>query len=222
MSAHLGNGVGGFFVILYRRYRLPLRLLATYLPVSKAWYKDYMNHEWFEFDAQFKLWLATNHKPVIRGCDEAIWRRMRLIPFTVTIPASERDPHLGEKLRQEWPGILNWALEGCRLWREEGLTPPEDVLAATEEYRGEMDILGDFVAQCCVINPLGAAVAADTYRAYESWCARTAERPVGNRTFVRRMRERGLKTKYGSGHVLKWDGLALAEPMPGNAVTTVA
>jgi putative DNA primase/helicase len=174
----------------------------------------FLHGEWFEFDAQFKLWLATNHKPVIRGCDEAIWRRMRLIPFTVTIPAAERDPHLGEQLRQEWPGILNWALEGCRLWREEGLIPPEDVLAATEEYRGEMDILADFVAQCCVINPLAAALAADTYRAYETWCVKTAERPVGNRTFVRRMRERGLKTKHGSGHVLMWDGLALAEAMP--------
>jgi putative DNA primase/helicase len=174
----------------------------------------FMRGEWFEFEAQFKLWLATNHKPVIRGCDEAIWRRMRLIPFTVTIPAAERDPHLGEKLRQEWPGILNWALEGCRLWREEGLTPSQDVLAATEEYRGEMDILGDFVAQCCVQNPLGAAVVSDTYRAYETWCLDTAELPVKKRTFVNRLRERGLKTKYGSGHILLWDGLALAEAMP--------
>ena len=173
----------------------------------------FMRGEWFEFEAQFKLWLATNHKPVIRGCDEAIWRRMRLIPFTVTIPAAERDQRLGEKLRREWPGILNWALAGCRLWREEGLTPPQDVLAATEEYRDEMDILGDFVAQCCVQNPFGAAVVADTYRAYENWCVETAERPVGKRTFVNRMRERGQKTKYGSGHVLVWDGLALAEPI---------
>jgi putative DNA primase/helicase len=182
----------------------------------------FLHGEWFEFDAQFKLWLATNHKPVIRGCDEAIWRRMRLIPFTVTIPAAERDPHLGEKLRQEWPGILNWALAGCRLWREEGLTPPEDVLAATEEYRGEMDILGDFVAQCCVKNPFGAAVVAESYRVYERWCVNTAERPATKRTFVSRMRERGLKTRHGSGHVLVWDGLALKEPMPGNEVTTVA
>ena len=189
----------------------------------------FLHGEWFEFTPHFKLWLATNHKPVIRGCDEAIWRRVRLIPFTVTIPAAERDHHLAENLRSEWPGILNWAVEGCRLWREEGLNPPTDVVAATDEYRGEMDILGDFVAQRCVLNPLASTVVADSYRAYESWCIDTAERPVTKRTFVSRMRERGIQTRHGSGNILMWDGLALPEPLPdsdlmqmtGNELSTV-
>ena len=189
----------------------------------------FLHGEWFEFTPHFKLWLATNHKPVIRGCDEAIWRRVRLIPFTVTIPAAERDHHLAENLRSEWPGILNWAVEGCRLWREEGLNPPKDVVAATDEYRGEMDILGDFVAQRCVVNPLASTVVADSYRAYESWCIDAAERPVTKRTFVSRMRERGLQTRHGSGNILVWDGLALPEPAPdsdpmqptGNELSTV-
>lgn len=189
----------------------------------------FLHGEWFEFTPHFKLWLATNHKPVIRGCDEAIWRRVRLIPFTVTIPAAERDHHLAEKLKNEWPGILNWAVEGCRLWREEGLNPPQDVVAATDEYRGEMDILGDFVAQRCVLNPLASTVVADSYRAYENWCIDTAERPITKRTFVSRMRERGLQTRHGSGNVLVWDGLALPEPDPnpdpmqmtGNELATV-
>ena len=188
----------------------------------------FLHGEWFEFAPQFKLWLATNHKPVIRGCDEAIWRRVRLIPFTVAIPAAERDRHLAEKLQNEWPGILRWAVEGCRLWREEGLNPPCDVVAATDEYRGEMDILGDFVAQRCVQNPLASTPVADSYRDYEAWCAATAERPVTKRTFVSRMRERGVQTKHGSGHVLVWDGLALAEPdaesipLSGNELTKVS
>ena len=187
----------------------------------------FMRGEWFEFAPQFKLWLATNHKPVIRGCDEAIWRRVRLIPFTVTIPARERDHHLAEQLRSEWPGILRWAAEGCRLWLEEGLNPPHDVVDATDEYRDEMDILGDFVAQRCVLNPLASTVVADSYRAYEDWCSESAERPITKRTFVSRMRERGLQTRHGSGHVLLWGGLALAEPdsepmqLPGNEVTKV-
>jgi putative DNA primase/helicase len=177
--------------------------------------------------APVQLWLATNHKPVIRGCDEAIWRRVRLIPFTVAIPVEERDRYLAEKLKSEWPGILSWALDGCRLWREEGLNPPRDVVAATDEYRGEMDILGDFVAQRCVLNPLASTVVADAYRAYEAWCQQTAEHPVTKRTFISRLRERGLQTKHGSGHVLIWDGLALAEtdseaiPMSGNELTKV-
>lgn len=189
----------------------------------------FLHGEWFEFAPHFKLWLATNHKPVIRGCDEAIWRRVRLIPFTVTIPAAERDHHLAEHLQGEWPGILNWAVEGCRLWREEGLTPPPDVVAATDEYRGEMDILGDFVAQRCVLNPLASTVVADSYRAYEAWCIDTAERPVTKRTFVSRMRERGLQTRHGSGNILVWDGLALPENIAdselmqsiGNELSTV-
>ena len=187
----------------------------------------FLHGEWFEFAPQFKLWLATNHKPVIRGCDEAIWRRVRLIPFTVAIPVEERDHHLAEKLQNEWPGILSWAVEGCRLWRKEGLNPPRDVVAATDEYRGEMDILGDFVAQRCVLNPLASTVVADSYRDYEAWCAATAERPVTKRTFISRMRERGLQTRHGSGNVLVWDGLALAEadpesiPLSGNELTTV-
>ncbi len=173
----------------------------------------FLHGEWFEFTPHFKLWLATNHKPVIRGCDEAIWRRVRLIPFTVTIPAEERDHHLAENLRNEWPGILNWAVEGCRLWRVEGLNPPQDVVAATDEYRGEMDILGDFVAQRCVMNPLASTIVADSYRAYENWCIDTAERPITKRTFVSRMRERGLQTSHASGNILVWDGLALPEPI---------
>ena len=104
----------------------------------------FLYKELFTFKPQFKLWLATNHKPVIRGSEHAIWRRIRLIPFTVKIPEAEQDKTLGNKLLSELPGILNWALEGCRLWQAEGLTAPAAVQAATQEYREEMDVLGDF------------------------------------------------------------------------------
>lgn len=69
--------------------------------------------EYFEFRPQFKVWMATNHKPIILDTDNAIWRRVKLIPFDVTIPEEERDPRLVEKLREEYPGILNWAVQGC-------------------------------------------------------------------------------------------------------------
>jgi putative DNA primase/helicase len=99
----------------------------------------FMRGEWFEFTPQFTPWLATNHKPTIRGTDEGIWRRIRLIPFNVTIPPDQRDPDLPAKLRAELPGILNWALEGCLAWQADGLTNPAAVEEATAEYRAEQD-----------------------------------------------------------------------------------
>ena len=173
----------------------------------------FMRCEWFEFAPQFKLWLATNHKPSVRGCDEAIWRRLRLIPFVVTIPPEERDSALPDKLRQELPGILRWAVEGCTLWQAEGLAAPRAVTAATDEYRDEMDIIGEYIKERCVMNPLGAALVADSYRDYEAWCAKNAEKPFTKRSFTALMREHGLQTKRGTGNVMCWEEMALAEPL---------
>jgi putative DNA primase/helicase len=173
----------------------------------------FMRCEWFEFAPQFKLWLATNHKPSVRGCDEAIWRRLRLIPFVVTIPPEERDSALPDKLRQELPGILRWAVEGCSIWQAEGLAAPSAVTAATDEYRDEMDIIGEYIKERCVMNPLGAASVADSYRDYEAWCAKNAEKPFSKRSFTALMREHGLQTKRGTGNVMCWEEMALAEPL---------
>jgi len=101
--------------------------------------------EYFDFKLQAKFWICGNHKPVIRGTDEAIWRRIRLIPFTVFIPPEKRDPKLGEELLKELPGILNLAIEGCLAWQRERLNAPAAVLAATEEYRETEDQLGAFL-----------------------------------------------------------------------------
>ena len=104
----------------------------------------FLYSEDFEFKPQFKLWLAANHKPVIRGTDYAIWRRIRLIPFEVTITPQQRDEALPAKLTAELPGILAWAVQGCQDWLADGLRPTERVLAATDEYRAESDVLGAF------------------------------------------------------------------------------
>lgn len=103
----------------------------------------FLYHEHFEFTPQFKLFLVTNHKPRITGTDEGIWRRIRLIPFTVTIPDKERDKQLREKLQKELPGILAWAVRGCLAWRRDGLGESKQVSQATAEYRREMDPLAD-------------------------------------------------------------------------------
>lgn len=170
----------------------------------------------FEFEPTFKLWFDTNHKPVVRGTDYAIWRRLRLIPFEVTIPESERDeslkwPH--SRLRDELPGILNWAIEGCLLWRESGLQPPEKVLAATESYKTESDVLGAFLDECCELGAGFEAHAGDLYKTYKRWAEDNGEFVMTNTTFGRRIDERGLP--YRKSHGIKWrQGLRIVAPAP--------
>jgi putative DNA primase/helicase len=101
----------------------------------------------------FKLWIGTNHKPVIKGTDRAIWRRIHLMPFETIIPEAEQDHDLLEKLEAERPGILRWAIEGCHAWQRLGLRAPDEVRRATEAYRGEMDTIGEFLAECYICEP---------------------------------------------------------------------
>ena len=151
----------------------------------------HLYEEEFEFKSGMKIWLATNHRPVIRGTDEAIWRRIWLLPFTVTIPASERVPDYNQKLIAEAPGILNWCLDGLKRYREEGLRPPASVKIATQEYREDSDILGDFIQAEC--RQGGAVYRQDLYWDYTKWCNLSEEHPMSNRTFYAAMRERGYK-----------------------------
>lgn len=102
----------------------------------------FMRCDFFEFIPEFKLVIAGNHKPGLRSVDEAIRRRLHLIPFTVTIPEQERDPSLGEKLRSEYPGILTWAIQGCLAWQQGGLNPPATVRNATADYLASEDAIG--------------------------------------------------------------------------------
>jgi len=131
--------------------------------------------EYFEFDPTFKIFLAVNHKPTIRGSDHAIWRRIRLIPFSVTIPPEEQDKTLSEKLKTEAPGILRWAVEGCLLWQIEGLGLPDSVKAATAEYRSEMDAISDFIKEYCEVTPGVKTPFSDLFYKYQDWCIENEE-----------------------------------------------
>ena len=155
----------------------------------------------FEFRPQFKLWFAANHKPIIRGTDPAIWRRIHLVPFTVTIPPEEVDPTLRDVLKKELSGILNWAVEGCQLWMEYGLKPPDAVRAATEEYRQESDTIGAFLAERCEFHPDASTPAAALYNAFKDWCEKTGEYRLSQTAFGRRLSERGIEPgQSGSGY----------------------
>jgi putative DNA primase/helicase len=153
----------------------------------------FMRGEWFDFQPVFKLALATNHLPVIRGTDHAMWRRVRLIPFTVTIPDDEQDRTLTGKLLDELPGILTWAVTGCLDWQRHGLQAPDAVMAATASYREESDTLGQFIDDACELHPDATENAAQLYTAYSTWCEINGERfPLTQTAFGRRLTERDI------------------------------
>ena len=156
----------------------------------------FLHAEFFTFKPQFKIFLASNHKPIIRGQDVAIWERIYLIPFTAYIPPEERDKRLGEKLKKEADGILRWAVEGCLMWQRDGLNPPDIVRAATEEYRQEMDVLGEFIEDRCIIKDDARVNNADLWNAYMDWCEENKERyPLSRRDFKKELERRGLEQK---------------------------
>lgn len=168
----------------------------------------FMRGEYFEFVPEFKLWLASNHKPTIRGTDDGIWRRIRLIPFEVTIPPAKRDKDLLDKLKVELPGILNWAVEGCLKWFDKGLSVPEEVRAATADYKGEMDIIAGFLNECCRTDTRLSIPSQRLYKRYQDWCRDSGEFELSQKKFSMRLSEKGFK-KYRTGSCIVWEGVTL-------------
>lgn len=169
----------------------------------------YMRADFFEFTPTHTVFLAANHRPEVRGTDLGIWRRIKMVPFDVTIPKEERDPALPAKLRAELSGILRWAVEGCLLWQSEGLGEPEEVKAATAEYKAEMDVLAGFIEERCVTGPGAWAKFADLYAEYEKWAQESGEIAEKKRTFGSRLKERGFSPANGAGNVAIRRGIAL-------------
>ncbi len=176
-----------------------------------------------EFRPAFKLFLAANHKPTVWGTDHAFWRRVRLIPFTVTIPPERQDRALLDKLRAELPGILNWALEGCGDWLANGLGEPAAVVAATRSYQAEQDLVGEFIDDRCNIVLNGRAHTARVerkhlYTTYESWCRESGTPAISAKKFCERIRERRVQEVKARGCWF-WIGLELRDaPAPTTAI----
>jgi P4 family phage/plasmid primase-like protien len=164
----------------------------------------------FTYRPQFKIWMAMNHKPVIRGTDNGIWRRVHLIPFTQTFKGRE-DRDLITKLLVELPGILNWALEGLRQWQQLGLGMPEAVKNATEEYRHESDSIGQWIEERTRENPLGLLRASEGYSDYSAWTLERGERPFGQKKWKQSLVERGYKDSRNNKGV-HYFGLELSNP----------
>jgi putative DNA primase/helicase len=172
----------------------------------------FMRGEWFDFLPEFKPWLATNHRPVIRGTDPAIWDRIRLIPFGVRISDGEEDKELPSKLTAELSGILNWALEGCVEWQRQGLGTPPEVAEATAAYRSEMDTLAVFLGDRCLTQPGLTVIAGQLYDAFKSWCEANGEHAISQRALGLRLQERGFESvRLGKARTRGWMGLGLLE-----------
>ena len=164
----------------------------------------------FEFQPTCKIWFAGNHKPSIADTSAGAWRRVRLIPFTRQFAPHERDRELEGKLLKELPGILNWASEGCALWMRDGLTPPPAIAKAVDDYRGDEDILADFIDE--VTSPASGTNTShrDLFTAYQQWTHENGIRfSLTSKLLAKRLRDRGWKDNRTSTCKVEWVGVSI-------------
>ncbi len=173
----------------------------------------FMRQDFFTFTPEFKLIVAGNHKPSLRSVDEAIRRRLHLVPFTVTIPVAERDPELTGKLTAEFPGILRWAVQGCLDWQQQGLNPPEAVKSATAEYLAAEDAIGSWLEDHCTLDKRAWTTSAALFADWSAWCERSGERPGSRKQFGQQLEARGLRPELRFNVGRGFNGVALQEDM---------
>jgi len=177
----------------------------------------FMRQDFFEYVPQFKLIIAGNHKPGLRTVDEAMRRRLNLLPFTVTVPASERDTELTEKLQEEWGGILQWMIEGCLAWQAEGLHAPTAVSEATASYFAAEDVLSRWIEERCDTKDGRWASATELFRNWHQWCKENQEEPGSQKRFSENLESRGFepkRTKKARGFI----GIGLVTGVTGQLI----
>lgn len=156
-----------------------------------------LHHEPVEFKALFKIWLDTNYKPQVRGTDQALWNRLKVIPFDVTIPTDSIDLGFGEKLEKELSGILNWAIEGYRLYQVEGLGMPAEMDEIIKDYAEDMSTLDQWLKECVELNVVGIKVghtSKELFQSYKNWCVFNGEYSWTQRKFTQEInRKEGFK-----------------------------
>jgi putative DNA primase/helicase len=181
----------------------------------------FMRENYFQFARTHKLILATNNKPVIREGTHAVWRRVRLVPFTIIIPDDEQDPLLTEKLKGEWSGILNWLVAGCLAWQATGLQTPEEVVDATQGYEDEQDLLGEFAEEILIFTPRAFITRGAAWTAYTQWGQDHREkRLLGRNEFYDALRRRpgvgdDRRRVEGRSPARGFTGVGLAPTLPG-------
>jgi putative DNA primase/helicase len=162
----------------------------------------FMRQDFFEFTPQFKLIVAGNHKPGLRSVDEAVRRRLHLIPFSVTIPEAERDKDLVQKLKTEWPGILQWAVEGCLAWQRQGLSSPKVVREATEDYLAAEDAQGRWLEDRCLLGVEYSTSPSTLFADWREWAEMNGEYSGTQKAFSQKLEDRGFQRHRTSAHRL--------------------
>ena len=173
-----------------------------------------MRENFWEFDASHTFVMLTNHKPLVAGTDEGIWRRLRLIPFSVVIPEAERDEHLPDRLNGELDAVLAWLVAGCADWQDRGLHEPEAVLEATAAYRAESDAVGRFLAERCFTATVAKIQSSALYQAWCRWCVGEGLEAGSNKAFTTSLQNRGFDATKSDGRMV-WQGLGLIDAGEG-------
>jgi len=188
-----------------RRLKIQLMKRLTGDSTIKA---RFMRQDYFQFRRQFKTVLVTNNRPRVDEDSEAVWRRIRLVPFNVVIPTGERDKTMPDKLAAEAEGILAWLVEGCRRWLDEGLPEPSAIQSATDAYRTESDPVGGFFDECCTLDHSLWTKSNELRQAYEQWASEQGVKPVSGRDWSDALKARDCEPKRvyaGRG----WQGIGL-------------
>jgi putative DNA primase/helicase len=182
-----------------------LKALVAGDPISAR----FMRQDFFEFTPQFKLLISGNHKPRLSAVDEAIRRRINLLPFDVIVPPEQRDTKLKAKLRDEWPNILGWMVEGCLEWQRDGLNPPSRVRVATDEYLDGEDVIGSWIEECCVLGPNCNSRSNDLHADWIAWCTTNEHYKSSMKEFLKALLDRpNLRKKHTNmGNLI--EGIAL-------------
>jgi putative DNA primase/helicase len=168
-----------------------------------------MREDFWSFDPSHTFWMLTNHKPIVGGDDEGIWRRLRLVPWDVVIPPAERDPDLGDKLQVEVDAVLSWLIAGYQEWHQHGLAEPDQVTDATKAFRDESDTLGRYLDERCLKGAHFHVGSTDLFTGWSKWCAEQGEDPGTQTAFATRLQNKGFESFTHHG-LRRWRGLALA------------
>jgi putative DNA primase/helicase len=176
----------------------------------------------FDFFPTHKAAITTNHKPIIRGTDEGIWRRVHLVPFLVSIdPKSVERDFRERRLLRELPGILNWALEGLRAYLQQGLNPPSSVRASTQDYRADMDVVGQWLAERCEKDPQASIPTGRAFSDYSAWASEEVGWAMTKLKFRRHLTDRGFAATKGTGGIRLITGLRLKSTPPASTVVGI-
>lgn len=171
----------------------------------------FMHRDYFSFEPSHSLFLIVNHRPVVTGTDSGIWRRIKLIPWEVSIPPEERRPQdeMIRELVDDGDAVLQWMLDGLKDWQTEPSWTAPEVQAVTDAYRNESDRLAGFLADACETGPTRTVGVADLFTTYEAWCNGAGEQPLSKRRFGDGLRERGITQTRGK-HARHWIGIRIA------------